>query len=82
MFTINDAVNIANKLGVRFDKFSACDFLKGLNIELEHGTMNPLTNITNDDLEMTAKIALAHLNEHSDYYNEDYGLPAMERNLN
>ena len=82
MFTINDAVNIANKLGVRFDKFSVSDFLKGLNIELEHGTMNPLTNITNDDLEMTAKIALAHLNEHSDYYNEDYGLPAMERNLN
>ena len=82
MFTKDDAINIANKLGISFDKFSVCDFLRGLNIELEHGLINPLTNVTNDDLEMTAKITLAHLNEHSDYYNDDYGLPAMERNLN
>ena len=82
MFDMNDAVEIANKLGITFNKFSINDFLTGLNIELEHGTINPMTNVTNDDLETTAKIALAHLNEHSDYYNQDYGLPAMERNLN
>ena len=81
MFTINDAVLIANKLGITFDKFSVNDFLTGLNIELEHGSVNPITNVTNNDLEMTAKIALAHLNEHSDYYNNDYGLPALERSL-
>ena len=30
---------------------------------------------------MTAKIALAHLNEFENYYNKDYGLRAFERFL-
>ena len=81
MFNLSDAVMAANELGIKFDKFSVKDFLTGINIELEHGFVEPETNVTNDDLIMTAKIALAHLNEFSDYYNEDYGLPAMEREL-
>ena len=81
MFNLKDAVSIANKLGVSFDKFSAKDFLTGINIELEHGTINPLTNVTNDDLEMTAKIALAHLNEYPNYYNDEYGLYNFEEKL-
>lgn len=71
----------ANELKIKFDKFSINDFLIGINIELEHGLINPNTNVTNDDLIMTAKIALAHLNEYPDYYNEYYGLPALEREL-
>lgn len=70
MFNFNDALYIAKKLGITFDKFSIEDFLTGLNIELEHGKINPLTNVTNNDLEKTAKIALAHLNEYSEYYNK------------
>lgn len=81
MFSLKDAVYIANKLGIIFDKFSVYDFLTGLNIELEHGKTNPITNITNDDLELTAKIALAHLYEYPDYYNKEYGLPALEKFL-
>lgn len=81
MFNYNDALYIANKLGISFDKFTIEDFLTGLNIEIEHGSINPLTNVTNDDLELTAKIALAHLNEYSDYYNKNYGLPALENAL-
>ena len=81
MFNFNDAIYIANKLEIKFNNFSLEDFLTGLNIELEHGTINPLTNVTNDNLELTAKIALAHLNEHSDYYNKNYGLPALENAL-
>lgn len=81
MFNYNDALYIANKLGISFDKFTIEDFLTGLNIEIEHGSINPLTNVTNDDLELTAKIALAHLNEFSDYYNKNYGLPALENAL-
>ena len=81
MFNFNDALYIANKLDVKFDKFSIEDFLTGINIELEHGLINPSTNVTNNDLEITAKIALAHLNEFSDYYNKNYGLPAMEEAL-
>jgi len=81
MFTIYDAVSVANKLGIKFDKFSVKDFLIGLNIELEHGKRDIITNVTNDDLEITAKIALAHLNEYNNYYNEEYGLPYFEKTL-
>ena len=54
---------------------------KCYEIELEHGSVNPKTNVTNDDKIMTLKIALAHLNEYPDYYNEEYGLPALEKKL-
>ena len=46
---------------------------------MEHGKVNPLTNVTNDDLIKTAKIALAHLNEFPNYYNSIYGLKAFEK---
>lgn len=81
MFALKDALYFINEIGIKLDKFSIKDLLKGINIELEHGKINPLTNVTNDDLIMTGKIALAHLMEYPNYYNEDYGLPAMEREL-
>lgn len=81
MFNLKDAVDIANKLGIIFNKFSVYDFLRGLNIELEHGKINEFTNVTNDSLELTAKIAWAHLNEFPNYYDENYGLPAFEKFL-
>lgn len=81
MFTIKDAVWVSNELGIVFDKFSIQDLIRGLNIELEHGYANPVTNVTNNDLLMTGKIALAHLMEYPNYYNEEYGLPALERDL-
>jgi len=40
---------------------------KGLEIELEHGTVNPVTDITGDDLLMTLKITMAHISEIKDY---------------
>lgn len=81
MFTMEDAIKIAKKLDIDFSKFSKDDFLTGINIELEHGLISPATNVTNNDLEMTAKIALAHLNEFPNYYNQEYGLPALEETL-
>ena len=42
-----------------------------MNIEKEHGSITPITNVTNDDIITTAKIALAHLNEYPNYYNKD-----------
>jgi len=81
MFNIKDAVEIANKLNIQFKDFSINDLLTGINIELEHGTINPKTNITNDNLELTAKIALAHLYEYPNYYNKEYGLPKFEEQL-
>lgn len=41
----------------------------GVDVELEHGTQDPETNVTEDDVDMTAKIARAHLNEFPDYYS-------------
>jgi hypothetical protein len=40
----------------------------GLEVELEHGSIDPQTNVTNDDSSLTGKIAAAHLNEFPDYY--------------
>ncbi len=81
IFSEKDALSIADKLGINFSDFTLEDFITGLNIELEHGRINKNTNVTDNDLEKTAKIALAHLNEFSDYYNQDYGLPAFEKSL-
>lgn len=81
MYQLPDALYAAEQLGIRFDQFSPEEFLTGVNIELEHGTINKKTNVTNDDLITTAKIALAHLNEFSNYYNKDYGLLAFEKFL-
>lgn len=81
MFNLKDALYAASVLRVSFDKYTPEEFLTGINIELEHGTVNPKTNVTNDNLITTAKIALAHLNEFPNYYNKDYGLLAFERFL-
>ena len=43
-------------------------FRVGMEVELEHGLHDPATNVTDDDPIVTGKIALAHLNEFSDYY--------------
>ena len=67
-FTTEEAMWIAKCLDIRFDKFDVEQFRIGLNVELEHGSINPFTNITNDDPILTGKITLAHLNEFPDYY--------------
>ena len=38
-----------------------------MDIELEHGTIDPHTNVTNDDPLLTGKSTLAHVNELPDY---------------
>lgn len=81
MFKIKDILEVSRILNIDFTKFSLSDFITGINIELEHGLIDPETNVTNNNLLLTAKIALAHLNEFSDYYNKEYGLPAFEEKL-
>lgn len=78
MFNMTDALYAASLLGIKFDKFSPEEFLDGINVELEHGTINQKTNVTNDNLITTAKIALAHLNEFPNYYNRKYGIKQFE----
>lgn len=81
MYSKNEILKIAKFLGVNFDSFSLEDLTTGVNIELEHGLINKSTNVTDNDLITTMKIALAHLNEFPDYYNLEYGLPAFEKYL-
>jgi len=67
-FTTEEAIEIAKVLGINFKDYDVEQFRMGLDVELEHGTRNPHTNITNDDPILTGKITLAHLNEFPDYY--------------
>lgn len=74
-FTTEEAREIGEKMNIDFAKFDLEQFRMGLHIELEHGLCDPETNVTNDDLKFTGKIALAHLKEIPDYYTR---LEAME----
>jgi hypothetical protein len=67
-FTLEQTKTIADQLGIVWDRFDLEQFQAGLRVELEHGTANPATNVTNDDPLATGKIALAHLTEFPDYY--------------
>lgn len=81
MFNNQEIFEVAKTLGIKFDKFTFDEFKRGIEIELEHGLVNPKTNVTNNNLLKTAKIALAHLNEFPNYYNKDYGLLKFEEFL-
>lgn len=48
--------------------FDVEQFRAGMEVELEHGTHDPATDVTGDDPVITGKIALAHLNEFPDCY--------------
>jgi len=75
-FTSEEAQKIGEQLGINWEKWNIEQFRMGLDVELEHGTISPATNITNDNALMTGKIALAHLNEFPDYY---YRLEKLEK---
>ncbi len=75
-FTAEEARRIGEALGIDWSRFDLEQYRMGLDVELEHGTVDPHTNVTDDDPIMTGKIALAHLNEFADYYTR---LDKMER---
>jgi hypothetical protein len=69
-FTAEDARVIGEEIGIDWatSPFDVEQFRIGMNVELEHGLHDSLTNVSDDDPHITAKIALAHLNEFPDYY--------------
>jgi hypothetical protein len=71
-FTTQEAREIGEELGIDWTRFDVEQFRMGLDVELEHGLIDPRTNVTDDDPILTGKIALAHLNEFSDYYTRLY----------
>ena len=64
----NEAKRIGEMLGINWARIEPGQFRRGLEVELEHGARDPETNVTNDDLVLTGKIAWAHLKEFPDYY--------------
>jgi hypothetical protein len=67
-FTPDEAKRIGDSLHIDWAKVSLEEFGAGLAVELEHGSRDPETNVTNDDEMLTGKSALAHLREYPDYY--------------
>jgi hypothetical protein len=67
--TEKQAKEVADKLKIKFKDFDLDEFRRGMEVELEHGLHDPETNVTNNDLHMTGKIAWAHLKEIPDYYD-------------
>ncbi len=63
-----EAKEIGYDLGISWNDIRLVEFTKGVNVEFEHGTRYPETNITNNDKILTGKIAWAHLKEFPDYY--------------
>ena len=67
---------LGKKLNIDFKKIPIKEFKMGMKVELEHGSRNKRTNVTNNDPVKTAKIALAHLEEDPHYYKK---LSIMEK---
>jgi hypothetical protein len=69
-FTLDEARAAGERIGVDWGSapYDLEQFRMGMDVELEHGTRDPETNVTGDDVTTTAKIAWAHLNEFPDYY--------------
>jgi hypothetical protein len=79
-FSIQEAREVGMQLGLDWTKIDLEQFRRGLEVELEHGTMNPDTNVTGDDPVLTGKIAWAHLKEIRDYYTRLDQLEAEAEN--
>ena len=77
-FTAEEARRFGAEIGIDWETapFDVEQFRAGMDVELEHGLHDLLTNVTDDDPLVTAKIALAHLNEFPDYYDR---LERMEK---
>jgi DNA-directed RNA polymerase alpha subunit len=71
VFTADQAREAGEQIGIDWSAspFDVEQFRMGMDVELEHGTQDPETNVTDDDVVVTAKIARAHLNEFPDYYS-------------
>jgi hypothetical protein len=69
-FTETEARRYGEEVGIdwKTSPFDVDQFRRGMNVELEHGMRDMRTNVTDDDPQVTARIALAHLHEFPDYY--------------
>ena len=66
--TTEQARLVGDEIGVDWDRFDVEQFRFGMDVEFEHGSRDPQTDVTGDDPILTGKIALAHMKEFPDYY--------------
>ena len=71
VFTAEQARAAGEQIGIDWasSRFDVEQLRMGMDVELEHGKQDLATNVTDDDVVVTAKIARAHLNEFPDYYD-------------
>lgn len=67
-FTVHEAKEIGDKLGLDWAQTDIKQFQRGMNAELEDGTYNPVPNFASDDPILVSKVVRAHLKESPDYY--------------
>lgn len=67
-FSTEEAQSLGSQLNIDWSQVDLEQFRRGLEVELEHGAIDPETNVTGNDLVLTGKIAWAHLKEIRDYY--------------
>ncbi len=67
-FTKEEAKEIGDAIGVRWEETDLEQFRLGLAVELEHGSHDPETDVIGDDYHLAGKITWAHLKELPDYY--------------
>jgi hypothetical protein len=82
--TADQARSVAAMIGLDLESsdFDIEAFRRGMEVELEHGSRDPETNVTNDDPATTGKIAWAHLKELPDYYERLDEVEAAEGDTN
>ena len=66
-FMAQEARKVGEALRIDWSEFDVEQSRRGLDVELEQGTVDPRTDVTHEDSLLTGKLALAHLNEFPDY---------------
>jgi hypothetical protein len=74
--TTEEARRVGDAIGVDWDRFDLEQFRQGMDVEFEHGSHDPQTDVTHGDPIVTGKIALAHMKEFADYYERLEGMEA------
>ena len=69
-FTAEEARRFGQETGIDWASapFDVEQFRAGMDVEYEHGSHDPQTDVTHNDPIVTGKIALAHMKEFPDYY--------------
>lgn len=66
--TSDEAKRIGDSIGIDWSTYELEEFRRGMDVEFEHGSHDPQTDVTHDDPLITGKIALAHMKEFPDNY--------------